>query len=162
MKDWFANLESREQLFVAVGATAAVIVLLWALVWLPLDRGHEGMRTGVATWEQSLAELRAVGATIAASPAGGSAPSAQSDDSPMVVVDQTLRERNLNNAVKRQQPTPNGIRVEFENVAFDNLIVWLGDVQQGHGLVVQAGNFSLSSRTGPGRINASITLERIP
>lgn len=163
MKDWFVNLEFREQLIVSIGGTLAILILAWALIWLPLDRGHQRLETGVQTWQQSLAELRLVAATAPAD--GEAAPAvstADSGQSVVVVVDQTLRERSLNSAVKRRQPTPNGIRVEFENVAFDQLVVWLGDLSDRHGLSVQQGSLSPGSRAGPGRINASLTLEHAP
>ena len=73
-----------------------------------------------------------------------------------------MRERNLNNSVQRRQPVPNGIRVEFEDVPFDQLVVWLGDVYSGYGMAVQNGSMSLSSRNEPGRIDATLTLERAP
>lgn len=163
MKDWFANLDEREQVIVAVGAVAAALILFWALVWMPLDRGQRNLAANVAAWEQSLADLRVLAATM---PADGAAaagtPAVDTSQSVVVVVDQTLREQNLNSAVKRRQPTPNGIRVEFENVAFDQLVVWLGELSAIHGMSVQNGSLSLANRAGPGRINASLTLERTP
>ena len=84
-----------------------------------------------------------------------------SQQSPIIVVDQTLRSRGLEQFRRRSQPTANnGIRVEFENVAFDDLVLWLGDLGQHHGMHVQAGSLSVASQSGPGRINASLTLER--
>ena len=64
---------------------------------------------------------------------------------------------------RRSQPTANnGIRVEFENVAFDELVIWLGDLGSQYDLHVQAGSMSVQTQAGPGRINASLTLERAP
>ena len=161
MREWFANLEARERTIVAIGGVAVALILFWALVWMPLDRGRQNLAVNVETWQNSLAELRVIAATL---PKEGvaAASAADPDASPVVVVDRTLRERNLNSAVKRRQPTPNGIRVEFENVAFDQLVVWLGDLGSTHGLSVQAGSLSLANRAGPGHVNASLTLERAP
>ena len=64
MKDWFDNLEAREQLFVGTGAIVVALIVLWGLVWLPLANGHRDVRQSVADWQQSLAELRAIGATV--------------------------------------------------------------------------------------------------
>ena len=162
MKDWFANLEAREQLFVGIGTVLVVMIVVWGLLWFPLDKGHKNMQASVVNWQSSLAELRALAANQpAGGTTGGSRPVATTD-SPVIVVDRSLRERSLNNTVKRQQPTPNGVRVEFENVAFDQLVVWLGDLNTRYGMEVQAGSLSLASRAGPGRINASLTLERAP
>ena len=80
----------------------------------------------------------------------------------IVIVDNTLRRRDLYNALQRSQPTPggNGIRVEFESAAFDDLMLWLGDVNRQYGLQVQSGNFSVASSENPGRVNSTLTLER--
>lgn len=163
MKDWFYGLEQREQVIVGTGAVIATLILLWAIVWLPLDRAHDDAQANVARWEGALADLRVVAANLGSG--GGTTPTSRpvsSNDSPVVIVDRTLREHSLNNTAKRQQPTPNGVRVEFENVAFDQLVVWLGDLNSRYAMEVQAGSLSLASRAGPGRINASLTLERAP
>jgi type II secretory pathway component PulM len=160
MRAWFASLEARERMIVAVGGAAAALIIVWGLIWLPLDRAHDGMRTSVGTWEQSLTELKMVGARLAASGDGDAGPRVVSNESPVVIVDRTLRERGLNRTVKRQQPVPNGIRVEFESVAFDDLVLWLGALENDYAMTVQAASLSAASQAGPGRVNASLTLER--
>lgn len=163
MKDWFYGLEQREQIIVGAGVVIGVLILLWALLWMPLDRAHRDAELNVERWQSALAELRVVSANLVdGGSATGSSRAANSNDSPVVIVDRTLREHSLNNTAKRQQPTPNGVRVEFENVAFDQLVVWLGDLNSRYAMDVQAGSLSSASRAGPGRINASLTLERAP
>ncbi len=162
MKDWFANLEQREQWVVGGGGVIVLVIVLWAFVWLPLDRGQQRLESGVEVWQSALSDIRGIAAQDGQS--GGAGPDGRniSNESPVVIVDRTLRERSLNNSVQRRQPVPNGIRVEFESVPFDQLVVWLGDVYSGYGLAVQNGSMSLSSRNEPGRINATLTLERAP
>ena len=163
MKDWFEGLEQREQIIVGVGGVIALLILLWALVWMPLDRAHNDARANLERWQDALADLRVVAANLGAGgPVSATSRPVSSSDSPVVIVDRTLREHALNNTARRQQPTPNGVRVEFENVAFDQLVVWLGDLNSRYAMEVQAGSLSIASRSGPGRINASLTLERAP
>ncbi len=163
MKDWFYGLEQREQVIVGAGGVIAVLILLWALVWMPLERAHNDAEANLERWQDALADLRVVAANSSASgSATATTPMVSSTDSPVVIVDRTLREHSLNNTARRQQPTPNGVRVEFENVAFDQLVVWLGDLNTRYAMEVQAGSLSIASRSGPGRINASLTLERAP
>ena len=156
MRDWFESLEARERLFVVIGAIVVSIALIWGLLWVPLDRGHREAQVRVSTWEQSLAELRPLASMP--KPQNGSRPAAGTQ-SPVVIVDSTLRSHGLGQP-KRSQPTPNGIRVEFEGVAFDKLVVWLGDLSYQYGLEVQAGSLSADTSGAPGRINATLTLER--
>ena len=160
MKDWFAGLEPREQLFVSIGAVVVAIAVLWGLIWTPVNKSHAELRANVETWQRSLSELQPIKAAIQSGAGNGSAPVVDNSQSPLVMVDQTLNARGLNNTVKGRRPTPNGINVEFENVAFDDLVLWLGDLSSQYGMEVQSGNLSLASRAGPGRINATLTLER--
>jgi len=158
MRVWFESLEARERLFVAAGAVVVSIALLWGLVWVPLDKGHRDVQQRVTTWERSLAELRPL-ASMPGPQNGSTAAGASSAQSPVVVVDSTLRSHGLGQP-KRSQPTPNGIRVEFENVAFDKLVVWLGALSSQYGMEVQAGSLSPATPATPGRVNATLTLER--
>ncbi|MBT8091789.1 MAG: type II secretion system protein M [Gammaproteobacteria bacterium] len=161
MRDWFDSLEAREQLFVGVGGVVVGVALIYVLAWLPLDRKHDEAASSVANWQQSLAELRplkGVALNNNKSPAAG-----KSQQSPIIIVDQTLRSRGLEQYRRRSQPTSsNGIRVEFENVAFDELVIWLGDLADQYAMHVQSGSVAPGSRSAPGRINATLTLERAP
>jgi general secretion pathway protein M len=161
MKDWFAGLEVREQLFVLLGAVVVIAALFYGFVWAPLDRNHESMAASVDDWQRSLAELAPLkGMAQSAAKSGGPAGGAN-QQAPIIIVDQTLRSRQLEQFRRRSQPTSsNGIRVEFENVAFDDLVLWLGDLGDQYSMHVQAGSLSKGSQTGPGRINATLTLER--
>lgn len=160
MRDWWDNLEGRERIFVLAGGSFVLVAMLYALIWLPFDRNHRQLATNVGNWERSLAELRPLRGAVAASGQSGGA-IVSSGQAPIIIVDQTLRSRGLEQFRRRSQPTTsNGIRVEFENVAFDELVLWLGDLSDQHAMHVQAGSLSIASQGGPGRINASLTLER--
>jgi len=160
MRDWFEALEARERLFVGGGAAVVIIALFYALIWMPLDNGQTTLSENVANWERSLAELRPLKG-MQASQGTAQRPVAAAQQTPVVIVDQSLRARGLDRSLKRSQPTTsNGIRVEFENVAFDDLVLWLGDLSKQHAMHVSSGSFSVANRAGPGRINATLTLER--
>ena len=162
MKNWYENLEAREQIIVLVGAVIVMVALIYSLVWIPVDKRHTQVANSVTNWERSLVELRPLRSLAASSSVrDGAASVCSSQQAPIIIVDQTLRSRGLEQYRRRSQPTTaNGIRVEFENVAFDELVLWLGDLSQQHAMQVQAGSLSQASQAGTGRINASLTLER--
>ncbi|MGI9222236.1 MAG: type II secretion system protein GspM [Woeseiaceae bacterium] len=161
MKDWFTGLEQREQIFVGGGAVVVVIAIIYSMIWVPLDTGQKELAQDVAVWERSLAELKPLKGMQPVSSNGSPTVSAGSNQTPVVIVDQTLRARGLDRALKRSQPTTSdGIRVEFDNVAFDDLVLWLGDLSTQYGMQVSSGSMSTSSQSAPGRINATFTLER--
>ena len=161
MMNWFESLELRERFVVAIGALIVAIALLYVLAWAPLDKKHEMLKTDVENWQRSLAALRPMHGSAATGGQSQSVAIIGTQQSPIIIVDQTLRSRGLDRYRQRSQPTANnGIRIDFENVAFDELVLWLGDLSDQYAMHVQAGSFGTNSRVGPGRINASLTLER--
>ncbi|MCH9693718.1 MAG: type II secretion system protein M [Gammaproteobacteria bacterium] len=163
MKDWFETLEARERIFVGGGAVVVIIAIVYGLLWAPLAKKHTALRADVALWQDSLADLRALETTAGApTPATTSTTAARSNQSPIIVVDQTLRSRGLDRYRRSSRPTTsNGIRVEFEDVSFDELVRWLGDLSQQYGMHVQASSFTPGSQgSEAGRVNANLTLER--
>lgn len=159
MKNWFNELDSREQIFVGVGGVVVVLTLIYVVLWLPFDNKHSALRTELSDWREAVAVLRPLQPISPSSSQNAAQP--VSTQSPIIIVDQTLRSRGLDRYRQRSQPAGgNGIRVEFENVAFDDLVLWLGDLSSGYGMHVQAGSFSQPSQQASGRVNASLTIER--
>jgi general secretion pathway protein M len=161
MKNWFMSLEARERIFLMVAAVFIVLAMGWVGIWMPLDKNQRAQAERVATWQQSLAALRPMRGQVQAS-ASGAPVTADQNQSLVVIVDNSLRQRGLYNSLQRSLPTPagNGIRVEFESAAFDDLVLWLGDLHRQYGLTVETGSFTIASGTTPGRVNSSVTLER--
>jgi general secretion pathway protein M len=163
VKDWFESLQARERIFVALGAMFVVLLLLYGLGWAPLAKRHAVLQADVQAWQRSLTELRPLRARSSAPGLARSTPAPGALQSPIIIVDQTLSSRGLDRYRRRSQPTSsNGIRVEFENVAFDELVLWLGELSEQYAMHVQAGSFSTGPQIAAGRINATITLERAP
>ena len=160
MRDWFEALDARERLFVALGAIAVAVIVLYGMLWVPFDKSHKQLASDVERWQRSLAELRPLKSALGGQAGNVVAARPASNQTPVVIVDQTARSRGLDRSLKRSQPTTStGIRVEFEDVAFDDLVLWLGDLSTQYGLVMQQGSFS-KSQVGPGRVNSTLTLER--
>ena len=161
MRNWFESLAQRERLFVSGGGAVLLVAMVYAFVWLPLDKGQQSMSASIAIWERSLADLKPLSGLLSGNPNAGSAAGVNSQQTPVVIIDQTLRARGLDTSLKRSQPTTtNGIRVEFDNIAFDDLVLWLGDLSTQFSMHVTTGSMSATSQAGPGRINATFTLER--
>jgi len=161
MKDWLQSLDPREQIFVLTAVLFVVIAIAWFAIWKPLDTGQQSAALRVEDWKTSIAALRPMKSQLQAQGGNQAAPAGQ-NQSMVVIIDNTLRQRGLYDSLQRSQPTPgsDGIRVEFENAAFDDLMLWLGDVNRQYGLLVQSSSFSAVSGEGQGRVNATMTLER--
>ncbi len=159
MKDWFESLAPRERVMVSIAGGFIVFAIYWFAIWQPLARGSAELDARIDDWRDALVQL----APLRGQTAGNTAqsPAASRSQSLVVIVDETLRARGLYPALQRSQPTnTNGIRVEFNDIAFDDLVLWLGELGGQYGLSVQSASFSQGSTNNPGRINASLTLER--
>lgn len=161
MKSWFYNLEPREQVLVTTATVFVAFAIVWFGVWAPLDRNHADTELRVESWQRSLAELRPMRGPLQMANSGRPASQGQ-NQSLVVIIDNSLRQRTLTPYLQRSQPTPSGtgIRVEFEAAPFDDLMLWLGDLHRQYGLELESGSFSTSSSDTPGRVNSSVTLQR--
>ena len=74
-------------------------------------------------------------------------------------IDTTVREARLKEAVKRIEPDgPARVRVWLEQVEFDRLLPWLGELEQRHS--VQVIDLRTDRRGPPGRVDARLTFGR--
>ena len=161
MKNWFASLEARERIFVSAAAIAIFFAAGWFGLWVPLDSSHRTAEIRVEEWKSSLVEIRSMRGAVKVT-TNGRPTNIDPNQSLVVIIDNSLRQRSLTNSLQRSQPTPSGtgIRLEFEAVAFDDLVLWLGDLNRQYGLQVESANFSVASSESPGRVNSSVTLQR--
>ncbi len=159
MKAWFTALSEREQQYVLLAAAFVVFAIAYFGAWLPLNKAQTQLGTSVEVWREAVDRLRPLKGRIAGNSSNPSS-ARNLSQSLVVIVDTTLRAHNLNSALQRSQPTGNNIRVEFENVAFDDLVRWLGAINQQYALQVLSGSFSQSGNNVVGRISAQLTLGR--
>tara|TARA_B100001057_G_scaffold496248_1_gene597208 strand:- start:3605 stop:4096 length:492 start_codon:yes stop_codon:yes gene_type:complete len=161
MKSWISSLDNREKKFVIFGSIFSSVFLIYTFLWSPFVRKYEEIELNISTLERTISELQPIIIMSKNGQLNESSKNFNVQQSPIIIIDQTLRERGLERYRKRSQPSgDNSIRVEFENVSFDELIIWLGDLSNQYAMKVENGSFSVGSKTSLGRINASITLER--
>ena len=162
MRAWFEGLQPRERIAVATAGVFVIFAVLYLGLWRPLSNSHAELTESAATWERSLTRLKQIKPQLTRPGNPTGAPGGMSaGQSLVVVVDSSVSQFGLSNSLQRSTPAgANGIRVEFENAAFDELVRWLGNVGSNFGLQVQSANFSANSQGVPGRVNATVTLQR--
>lgn len=159
MRDWFEALQPREKIFVATAGVVVVLAVFWLGVWAPLDRGRANAAANVEVWRDAVAELRLLKGELKTGASARENLPAGRNQSLVVIVDRTLRSRNLYGALQSSTPNQdNGIQLAFQDAAFDDLVLWLGDVSAEYALRVQSASFSPSNDAG--RVSGAVTLER--
>jgi general secretion pathway protein M len=155
MRAWYANLAERERRVVTFGAAAAAVLLLLAVV-LPLNRNISQSRARITTKQADLAFIQAAMPQLSA--AGPGVKPAEPGQSLVVLIDGSARESGLGKSLSSTQPTADkGLRVRFDNVAFDALVAWLARLSQSHGIRVESAE--IESAGEPGVVNAGLVLK---
>ena len=102
MRDWFDSLQARERLFVTAAAVFLAFAILYLGIWMPLDRGQKSLSLSVDTWKTALAELRPLKGQLQGA-GQGQTQTVGRNQSLVVIIDNTLRERGLYSALQRSQ-----------------------------------------------------------
>ena len=145
VKNWFRGLAQREQYAVLAGAGASVALILFA-AWLPVERRVSRLEDSVRTKQADLAWLQSVAPQLGAL---RNAASSASGQSLVVLVDGVARETGIARSVAGSQPGDDGtLSVRLEQVPFDSLINWAGQLVQHHGVRVVSANIDGGAAVG--------------
>lgn len=159
MKEWFLNLTQRERTMVQVAAAVIIVFIFYMLIIEPISNSYTKKKQNVATATETL-EWMQTAAQEVKQLSGGRALSEQprSKQQALSVVDRSVRKAGLAGVMKRVQPEgESGVRVWFENAAFDELIKWLSTIESDHGLSVNEINVEQTESTG--LVNVRVFLE---
>lgn len=157
MKAWWETLSGRERWLLVGGAGLSLALLLYALVWLPFQASHRRLRQSVVEQRADLAAMRQMAEEVRRL-AGSSGQPPPDGRSLLTLVDQTARAAGLGAALKRV--TPQGedrLGVQFDAVAFDQLLPWLGALEREHRLVLV--NLSVDRTPITGLVNARLVVQ---
>lgn len=150
----------RERWTVALGGAAALLVLLYVLVWEPLQGGLTRLRSDVTQARTDLAWMRQAALDVRRLSAAAAAPvrAQPRNESLLTRIDQSARAAGLGEAVKRVEPQgEGGLRVQLEQVGFDQMLVWLSSLEREQRVAVV--NVVIDRQPASGRVNARLILQ---
>jgi general secretion pathway protein M len=153
MKDWLQQLNQREQVSLLALGFALAAYLLYMLVWSPLD----GMRDSLQVQNQGVAgSLQRVDAMVSEIlQLRDSGTQTHSRRNLTTLINQSTSRLQLQ--VTRLQPNSRGeIQVRLENAAFDDILLWLHEMEYREGLLVR--EVSITQAGTVGRVNATVRI----
>jgi type II secretory pathway component PulM len=157
LRNWFLSLQQRERLIIVAGTLLVLIAAIYILGFAPLSKAVNERRARVMQKQDDLAWMQSVVSQV--SVANLSRPQANADESLVVTIANTAAQSNISSALTGQSPSgANEVRVRFEGVDFDAMVLWLGRLQQLAGIHVSAAEINRTAT--PGRVNADLTLAR--
>ena len=153
---WWSGLAERDRRVLGAGAAALGLIIAYVAIWEPLagakQRQHADLRAAraLAVQLESLAAL---------APRGGAPAVTGAGQSLLAVIDQTRKTSAITKPPSRLQPQGDDtVRIWLEDVPFDALLRWLGELQVRHG--VRVDDAEIERESVPGLVNARLTLVR--
>lgn len=158
MKQWWQALSPRDRATLQIAIMVISLLLFWAFLWQPTMSARSSLRTQVAQSEADLGYMQQASATLQTLSAGGSATVFERNGrSLLALADGTAREARLGHAVKRIEPISSGrVNVFLEAAEFDQLAIWLEQLQSMHG--VRVDEYSLQRAAGIGTVDGRVSL----
>jgi general secretion pathway protein M len=155
IKAYLEHLNDRERIMVYAAAIALVVFIPYQLVWAPLTNTVEDRRERIETQERDLIWMQSHLEQVRQLSTASSAPSG-TGQSLYGVVEKTARQK-FGSDIRVQQEGKNGIRIQIKNTGFDDIMIWLDDLQFRHKIFVK--DFKVDNEKTAGRVRASILVE---
>ncbi len=155
-KQYWAGLQPRERLVLLGGGVLLVLILFYVLLVDPLQRELERLEQSVEAQRQSLKWMQQASLEVKqlrTTPSGAKPVSGQSL---MSVIDASARSVGLAGAIKQLRPEGQGVKVRLEGAAFDDMLRWLGQLNNRQGIPVSG--LVMERLPEVGRVNASVVL----
>jgi len=149
IKQWWQQLNSREQGLVAVMGSTALVFLLYSLLWQPLN-------TNLANTEKKLANRQALLTWVNENTEryqqikSNSGSVKKSSGSLSSIISRTANQYQL--TITRMQPQGESLQVWLETAPFTELLFWLEHLANNEGLQVQAIDLARSDKAGEVRV----------
>lgn len=169
----FANIQQfwrrqhqKDQLYLIIGAIAAIIFLLWTLVCQPLLEWRDQERRRLANLTQTLNTVALLAGQIERreqqyskrhATNNASLQNPPGNDNLAGIIDVSLGDHSLR--MKGLQPGGNGeVRLGLENATYKPLIQWLYDLEYRHN--IQIVELNLAQTEAVGLLRVSLKLKR--
>lgn len=156
LRNHFSRLQQRERIFVGILGMFLLLVLLWLLVWQPVEKLLEGNAASYRNAHEGYEWMQAHEQQARALNAGN-VRSIPDNNSFLSTVSDIAKAYEI--SIGNVTPAEDGsLRLSLDNVAFNKLLPWLKDMEDNHS--ISATQISISRlQKSPGFVSASLTLK---
>jgi len=155
MKDWYLRQSPRDRVIVLCVAALSVAGLLYALAWYPLTTRQAQARQALVAKQETLEFVRR-GAAQLKGASGSVMQGKTSDKAPYLLIDEVIRQAQMDPPERVEPSGANGARVQFAEVEFDKLVGVIAELEL-YGLQVSTLTIS---RKNQGTVSARFNMER--
>jgi general secretion pathway protein M len=151
-KQKYSQLPIREQILLAVVTVIIALYLVFMLIWQPLSENRERLHQRNRINQETLNEVKTLVEQYKQASQGGNV---VANISLPQLIDQTIRQHQL--SMIRFQPGSRGdATVRLENMPFDNVLRWLGELELKHKLAIKEVSITPGKATGLVNVSARV------
>lgn len=161
LRNWFDSLLPRERTMVTITGIVVAITLFYITVWEPLHNGLREQREKLASQHKTLSWMQQAAREVSALRAAGMATAQRRNDSGPVTltIEKTASSAGIRNRLSKLESSgQDSARARFDDVDFNQMILWLNTVEQTYG--IQATSVTIEKTDKPGMVDARITFSR--
>ena len=160
MKDWWNNLQTREQNYVLIAGVALILFLFYTLAWSPLAEARENKRMRVQNNQELLSWMKAKSTELKQLKLTN--PNLLKSDSKrslLAIVDSLANRLGVRSTIKQIKPDgPHAVTVYMDEIDFDALVTMLGQLNKNSNVKVHEANITKLDK--PGIVKARLLLKR--
>lgn len=159
MKEYWQQLSQRDQRLLIFMLVSIALAIFYFGLWSPLQSGIEKNRMRLDAQSKQLLTMKQQAAEVKhlKQSGRGGRRAVATRGSLLSIVERTAVQLNIRNALKNFKPEgQDGVNLQMENIAFDQLVEWLKLLKQQYGIFVN--DISIERREEPGRVDSRIML----
>jgi len=155
IKAYLDQLNERERRMVYAAAIALALFLPYQIIWAPFVHAIDSLSQKVAGQEQDLLWMQSKAGEIQL--LGSAAKSVNTGSKSLYgVIEQTARQK-FGSDIRVEQEGKKDIRVRIQNTSFDQMLIWLDDLQFRNKVLVK--EFKVDREDGAGQVTVNILIE---
>ena len=156
---WHQSLPQRDRVLVNATSVILAITLLYLLIWEPIYQGLEQQQQQYKSQQSIVSWMRDAAAEVKVLKRSGVKAVTSSNQPVSLLIEQSAKISGLkNNFDKLESSGKEGARVKLDTASFNQMLIWLNNLEKQHGITVTSANIERANE--PGTVNARLSFSR--
>jgi general secretion pathway protein M len=155
MKAYWQQLSDKEQRMVLIAAGSVTAVLIYLVLWIPLQQGIDDQAKRLDSRQSQLQTMQEQAARLGTVKRSNSI---RNTGSLLSAIDRSAKQLGIKASIRKIQPAgTDGARVWLDGVSFDSFLQWLDQLEQKEAIFVS--DLSIDRHEQQGRVNCRLLLK---
>lgn len=156
---WYNSLPQRERIIVIAASIFIVITLFYLIVWEPIFQGLEKQQQQYKSQQSIVSWMQEASAEVKILKRSGARTITSNNQPVSLIIEQSAKISGLQNSLgKLESSGKEGARVTLDAASFNQMLVWLNNLEKQHGVTVTSASIERNEKSGT--VNARLSFSR--